>query len=201
MIKIKLIGFPGCGKSKHLSIWRNNEKNYPSMSTINESLLNEEDLKKSPLEKQKLILQRYQLSIEEEQPNKTEWVLDHTPLEMIGWYTDYFFGKKQIPLEQYNKLKREIFLLKLKEISRFDKIVHIYFIASAKFCAENIKKRARKNENFDINCFNYVSNDKGIFEHMCRRWHHTGFNYKIDCSHEKYDEYVLDEILTELDDC
>lgn len=148
LFKIKLIGFPGSGKSTHLKLW----KPFFNFHIINENLLNENDLTKSTLERQHLILDRF--NIKGETHNKV--IFDHTPIEMIKWYTNYFYQKNELKKIDFEEMIEKIEMIEKEEEKIFDKIIYLNFCNEKEFIKKNIETRGRKNETFDESCFEYI---------------------------------------------
>lgn len=191
MYKIKFYGFPASGKSTHLSKWLQDEIEF---AVINDSLLRGPELKKSPLDKQRLVLERFQVSDDK----RTKLVVDHSPIEMIEWFTLYHNRVEPFPKEDFKEIQEIIESKKMEEKETFDKIFHVYFMANKRTVIRNMEQRSRLNEKFDEQCYNFISDN--IIMDFARKTADQEATFEIRCRRKEYREDVILSILFQIDE-
>lgn len=198
--KIKLFGHSGCGKSTHLNLW---SKANDHLSIINDKFLSDNELEllhvvsrpeDARANLQCKILKNYWSERSQVDKNKNNSLLfEHTPIEMIDWYTERY--KDMLSSSDYEQLKSSIENAKQLDDKEY-KIINVYFQCNdPKFLEDNIKFRNRRYETFDLKTFEFI--ERKLNEHI-----KDSFEIKkqpcvfITCKRNEFSYNALDEILS-----
>lgn len=91
--------------------------------------------------------------------HKNSICFQHTPLELIQWYSDFYFENNLYSSASYDYICKKITeaVQEENDIHKDEEIAYIYFLAKPKFLMQNAKQRSRAFEIFERNILHFLN--------------------------------------------